>query len=123
MSMFSDAQTWLNETLATAAGVSVTYTDGTYSVSLTPWVGRTVFSSNLDGAARIEFGDRDYLIPVSVLILNGAATKPAVGHRITESVNGTTKVYEIMRPDTGEPAWRYSDQGETVFRIHVKRVT
>ncbi len=120
--MMSNAMTWLRGTLAEAAGVAITYTDGTYSVDLTPWIGRTVFGSTLDGAARVEWGDRDYLIPADLLILNGVVVKPAVGNRITETVNGTAKTYEVMRPATGEPAWRYSDPGETLLRIHVKRV-
>ena len=123
MSLMSRGQDWLNSKLQTAAGVSTVYTRGAYTLNLTPWVGRTVFASNLEGNARIEFGERDYLIPKVDLVLNGAATEPAIGDRITETVGGESKVFEIMRPSTGEPAWRWSDSSQTRYRIHVKRVS
>ena len=119
----SRGQAWLNSKLQTAAGVSTVYARGAYTLNLTPWVGRTVFASNLEGNARIEFGERDYLIPAANLILNGATTEPAIGDRITETVGGESKVFEIMRPSNGEPAWRWSDSSQTRYRIHVKRVS
>ena len=119
----SRAQAWLNSKMQTAAGVSIVYTRGAYTVDLTPWVGRTVFASNLEGNARIEWGDRDYLITAAQLILNGSVVEPAVGDRITETVGGTSMAFEAMRPDTGEPCWRYSDPGRTLLRVHTKRVS
>ncbi len=31
-------------------------------------------------------------------------------------------VFEVQTPETGEPAWRYSDPENVEFRIHMKRV-
>lgn len=123
MSLMSRGMSMLKSQLQSAAGVSVTYTRGAYSVSLTAVVGRTVFASNLQGAARIEFGDRDYLIEAADLILNSATVEPVKGDRITEVVNGATMVFEAMIPSTGEPCWRYSDPARTILRIHCKRVS
>ena len=88
-------------------------------------VGRTVFSSNRIDAARIEFGDRDYLILASVLPFG----EPREGDRIVEQVDdvqypefGKFLIYEIMPTDTGEPAWRWSDPYRQRYRIHVKLV-
>lgn len=86
-------------------------------------VGRTVFKRNEIGGAAIEFGERDYLIPVASYVLTElGAVEPMVGDRLTETVNGTSKTFEIL-PITGEPAWRYTDGSLTRYRIHVKRVT
>lgn len=105
-----------------ADGRSVTYTRGDSSLSLTAWLGRTLFSRLASpgvGGAAVEWGDRDYLVAVADLTLG----EPALGDRITETINGTAVVFEVLTPDTGEPAWRYSDPTRTVWRIHTKRVT
>lgn len=123
--MLRDAQSWLNDTLADAAGVSVTYARpaSSQSAALTAWVGRTVFRQQPapgQAGAQVIFGERDYLIPVASLVLGGAATVPARGDRITEAGAGT---FEAQPPANGEPFWRYSDQTRTVYRVHCKRVS
>ena len=106
-------------TLKIAAGVSVTYTRAATALSITAIVGRTVFSSNAQDGPRIEFGDRDYLIQAVDLTIG----EPAIGDRISETIDGVTRVFECMTPGTGEPAWRWSDPAHTVYRIHCKRVS
>jgi hypothetical protein len=110
-----------------AAGVlSLVYTAGPNSVSpgtvvdltSSAWVGRTVFKSNLEGAVSLQFGDRDYLIPAEAL-----GFEPARGDRLTETLAGESKMYEIVSPDTGEPAWRWSEAQETIYRVHCKKET
>lgn len=120
MSAFAQLDAYLNAALPAAFGVSVTYARGAQQVTVADAVvGRTVFASNQQGAARVEFGDRDYLIPVASLTALG---EPAVGDRITDTVNGTVMTFEVKKPGTGEPAWRYSDPGRTTYRLHTKRV-
>ena len=116
--LFAKARAWLPAQLKLAAAVSVTYARGANSINLTPIVGRTVFASNMDGGARIEFGERDYLIFASDMASLGV---PAEGDRITEVIDGLTSVFEVVPPATGEPAWRWSDPGHTTYRIHMKR--
>lgn len=83
------------------------------------WVGRTLFAGQTQSAARVEWGDRDYLVTVAAFEeAFGVGTKPAKGDRIVEAGTGT---FELQTP-TGEPVWRYSDQTRTVFRLHCKRV-
>ncbi len=124
MSFITRAQAWLNDTLAAAAGVLVTYARpaAAQSVILTAWIGRTVFKQNPQAGAtgaQIVFGERDYLIPVESLILGSVVTLPARGDRITEAGAGTFEV----QPPGGEPPWRYSDQTRTLYRVHCKRVS
>lgn len=116
MNLFDKAKTWLPAMLQSAAGSTVSYRRGATSITLTAVIGQTVFSSNVEGAARIERGDRDYLILVADLTLG----VPRIGDRITDA-NGL--VFEVQTPETGEPAWRYSDPERAEYRLHMKRVT
>lgn len=115
--LFAKAREWLGTAVQEAAGVTVAYTRGVTSITLTAVVGRTVFVSNAEGAPRVQFGERDYLIEVADLTLG----TPKLGDRITETIDGTAVVFEVQEPEAGEPAWRYSDQGRTRYRVHTKR--
>jgi hypothetical protein len=103
--------------------VSVTYTRAAGPVlTLTAVPGLTTFTSEqLPG--RIEIANRDYLVAVADLMVSGVETPPALGDRIAETVNGVTCTFEVMTPDTGEPAWRYSSQWRAMYRVHCKRVS
>lgn len=119
MNLFAKAREWLGEKMQQAAGVGeLSYTRGAEAITLEPWVGRTVFSSNTLNGARVQWGDRDYLIRVSELSLG----EPQEGDRIAETIEGVDCVFEVRTPDTGEPAWRFADPGRTMYRLHVKRV-
>jgi len=114
----------LNRALGVAAAVAITYSRGSQSVSIAEadeaaWPDNTRFSSNQEGGARLIWGDRDYLIKVSALTAMG---EPREGDRITETINGTAMIFQVMTPDTGEPSWRYSDTQRTLYQLHVKRV-
>lgn len=118
--LFDRLKSWLPAMAAQVAGVTVTYTRGVTSVSLPALEGRTVFASQQEGAPRVEFGDRDYLIELADLTTFG---DPQVGDRITETLAGVARVFEVRTPGTGEPAWRWSDPGHTRYRVHTTRVS
>lgn len=102
-----------------AAGVSITYTRSASVLPIEAVVGRTVFASNSLDGPRVEYGDRDYLIEAADLTIG----EPAIGDRITQIIDGVSRVFEVMTPGTGEPAWRWSDPANTTYRIHCKRVS
>lgn len=118
--LFDKLSDWLPAKAQQAAGVSVLYTRSGTTRTITAVVGRTVFSSNLDGGPRIEFGDRDYLIEADELAAFG---DPALGDRITETLAGESRVWEVKTPGTGEPAWRWSDPQHTRYRVHTVQVS
>jgi hypothetical protein len=121
MGLLQQAADWLPGRVEVAAGETVTYTrDGTgYELTANP--GRTVFASNVEGAARIQFGDGDFLIRASEFVRVGLdPATPQIGDRITRTVAGAEVNFEVQEPPTGEPEWRYSDVARTVFRIHTK---
>lgn len=114
--------------LAAAAGVSsLSYrqvvTGNTVTLDSQAWVGNNAWRSQLDGAHTLEYGDRDYLIPAEYLVFAATTFEPQRGDRITETLNGVVEVYEIISPDNGEPAWRWSDPQHTIYRVHTKQVS
>ena len=123
--LFEKARAWLPDQLQAAMGVGpVTYTRvGGGTLTLEPWVGRTLFAANREaGGASVTWGDRDYLVRREELAAGGAEFEPAEGDRLAETIGGVACTFEVMRPDTGEPAWRWSDAGRTTYRLHVKQV-
>lgn len=125
MGLLQRGQQMLNRRMGQAGGVTITYARGLTEVAIldedgAAWVGRTAFASTQQGAARVEWGDRDYLILASALAALG---EPQEGDRVTETIEGVETTFEVMTPGTGEPCWRYSDPTRTVVRLHVKRVT
>lgn len=121
MSLFADAfgaGGWLAKQARTADGNrTVAYTRGATSRTVPAVLGRVAYRSTPDGAApvRVEVGDRDYLILAADMAAFG---EPRLGDRVTDG----GVVYELQTPDTGEPAWRFSDADGTEYRLHVKRV-
>lgn len=116
MTLFEQARAWLPGMVQAAAGVSVIYTRGVRSITVTAVVGRQAMTSVIQNRVRVEWGDRDYLIAVADLTFG----EPALGDRITETIDGVAVTFEVQTPDTGEPAARHSDPQRTTWRIHVK---
>jgi len=123
MNFFQEGQAYLNEAMQVAAGVTVTYTQGDIVAELAAELGRTAFrqQSPSPGGAGLIWGDRDYLITVADFAAVGIA-EPLDRGRIVEVIDGQECVFSVMRPDTGEPAVRYSDNTRTKWRIHCKQV-
>lgn len=109
-----------------AAGVAVTYTRASdaSTVALTVVPGLTTFvSQELPG--RVEIGNRDYQIAVADLMAGGVEAPPAIGDRITETLNGVACVFEVMNPDpsaSSEQAVRYASQWRAMYRVHTQKV-
>lgn len=119
--LFQKAKTWLPAQTEAAAGAPVAMTRSGTTATLTAVIGRTVYAVNRPDGARIEFGERDFLVTAAELVAaNATWTVPAVGDRFV--VSGETVTYECKPPATGEPAWRWSDPLKTTFRIHAVEV-
>jgi hypothetical protein len=121
MTLLSRGLAFLRSKLAEGAGVSVVYSRGATSGTITAWVGTTLFTGQVrDGIGGfVEWGERDYLFPLSAI--STSFTEPRRGDRITETINGVSMTFEIQGPQ-GEVAWRYSDSERKLVRVHCKRV-
>lgn len=111
---------WLKDQLQEHVSRSVTYHRGNDQVSVQATLGRSLLK--LDdgyGGIRMEWTDRDFLIPASALILGSTATIPERGDRIHELNETSTSMFEVMAYG-GEPPWRYCDPHQHMLRIHTK---
>ena len=101
MSLFSRANSFLNRTLGSAAGVTVTYTraaDGATFADITVWPTDEYSEVNqTQGASQVRLPttERPYEIPAATI----APHLPAKGDRITETIAGVVCVFEIMPTD------------------------
>ena len=126
MGLLSRGQAMITRTMQDMEPVAVTYTrvtgGETFSVELTGWLGRTLFAGLIEQEVSVQWGELDVLFAAADLILDAATTTPTAGDRLAFTVNGTAMNWEVASPDTGEPAWRWSDHYRTRLRAHLKRV-
>lgn len=115
----ADAIDELNDTLDDAVGVSVTYSRGATSATITATIGETVFESDNEfGVLRIE--TRDYIVTRSRLDAAGFG-EPERGDRITETQGDDVVTHEVLDRQ-GMMPFRYCDQSRKRIRIHTTRV-
>jgi hypothetical protein len=110
----------LKQKLQASAGIIVIYHRGSASTNVGCWLGNTAFRVNDQTNSRLVWSERDYLIPVENLKINGVLVTPTYGDWIEETdQNNVTRRFELSAPQ-GEQVWRYSDQQKTLYRIHTK---
>lgn len=101
-------------------GVSVTYTRGTVSHSLTAFPSNQV--AQVDPVSgdkgRVEYRSRDYRFLVSDL-KNAGLFPPDVGDRVAETIAGTATVNVAHKTPT-TPVWEWSDPEHEMATIHTK---
>lgn len=113
----------LIRSMRAARGVSLTYTRGAYSVTLTGWAGNTgvSFLSKIQSepSAGSETSNADFAIVASELILNSAAISPRIGDTIVATINSVSVSYLVMPTTQGERAWDWLDeQTRMIYQIH-----
>ena len=116
--MLDTGMTWLREQRVAHMARTVTYTRANDSVELAASIGRTIFRSLDEYGIEVRFVTRDYLITTADLILAGSAVEPQDGDKITVG----DYMYEVMKPETGEPSWRYADAYRGTLRVHTKEI-
>jgi hypothetical protein len=98
------------------------YTQDGIDIPLTTClVGRTVFRrSEATPGPIVVFGERDYLIPVADLKIADVRIVPKKGDKITETMpDGIARTFQVL-PEEGEPAFRFADQNQYLYRLHCK---
>jgi hypothetical protein len=126
MGLLSKGQAMVNRAHKATESVAVTYTrktDAGVLTTPTPTIqarhGRALSASRQEeSGVAVQWSERVYLIEVADLVLGGQPTTPDRGDRITEA----GMIWELAPPETGDPSWRYSDQGRTLYRCYFKRV-
>lgn len=119
--VFERGSSHVTERLGTVGSVAVTYKRGDNEVSLMNVVlGETPFRITRGDKSNLYWSEKDFLIPVDGLIINGELVEPQEGDLILLKVRDVLKTYEVWAPQ-GEQVWRYSDPEEFTYRIHTKK--
>src|SRR6266849_9780825 len=113
---------WLSGELQAFAAEEVVYQRGNQSIVCLATFGKTLLKLD-DGAGgvRMEWTDKDFLIPASSLINGGIPDDPRRGDTIVATNDMGMYTYEVI-PYMSEPPWRWSDPYRTIYRIHTKLV-
>jgi hypothetical protein len=112
--------------LKSRAGVSVTYTrrlgaSEERQISLVAVVGQHRHENDLNQnqVGRFDYSKRDYLVMAADLVLDGQTFLPQAGDTVIEMVGGVERRFVLMST-VSEGAWRYTDQTETIIRLHTE---
>jgi len=112
---------WLQSMRTQYATQSVVYKRGPDRVTLNATKGKSHIEVEDDYGTRIETEITDFLVTASDLVLNEQTTRPQVGDKIEETIDGVTRIYEVM-PIVAEGHWRWSDSFNKTLRIHTKMI-
>ena len=100
---------WLEQQRTKHLTTTVTYVRGAIELAVPATIGRTKYEADDGHVVRVEFTDRDFLILVADLVIDGQATEPQRGDLILEG----TREFEVLD-------WRYSDPYRQTLRITTK---
>ena len=119
--ILQDGAAWLGGQLKDHAGVSITYTRGANSVSITATATLREYQIVDDEGFGIVMLSRDYIVHAADLILSGAEIAPRAGDQITETIRSVSETYEVM-PLGQKKEYEPFDQDGTLLLIHTKKV-
>jgi hypothetical protein len=98
----------------------ITYSRGASSVAIERAIwGSAKLQAERDGIVVVESDYRPCVFQLIDLILNGSATVPQRGDRITDDKE---RLFEVL-PVTGEQVYEFCDVGWTRVRVHTKRIS
>jgi hypothetical protein len=113
--MLDKGSAWLESQRTLHMTRDVTYARGIITAVVKATIGRTEYETDDGQVVRTEFTDRDFLISVADLILNGLARLPEEGDQVRETQGTNILIFEVM-------GWRYSDPYHRTFRMETKHV-
>jgi hypothetical protein len=122
--IISAGAAWLADQLQAHVATTITYRRGATNVSLAATKGQTELEQvDADGFAQ-RILTVDFLLPAADLILSGssAATLPARGDTIEETIGGALHTYTVL-PGDSFPSYRFSDPHRKGLRIHTKQTS
>lgn len=100
---------WLEQQRTRHLTTAVTYVRADAQVTLPATIGRTRYETDDGHAVQVAFTDRDFLILVTDLVLEGQVSEPRRGDLIREA----GQEFEVLD-------WRFSDPYRRAWRITTK---
>lgn len=120
--LMQDGATWLGNRLKWHAGRTVTYRRSQGTVSLVGCVTMNEYEvPNLDGLST-EVQSYDWTITAADLVIHGVQVTPQVGDQITETLNGTERIWEVLPVSQDKPCYEWLDTSGLLLLIHTKQV-
>lgn len=116
--MLDEADQWLADTLADAAGRKVLYQRGDDEISLTASRGSPVAQVLDESGTVLQVERQDWLIAAADLVLGTTTLTPAPADRIVDG----SDTYAVVN-EGGEACYRRSDPAGNTLRIHTKRIS
>lgn len=120
--MLQDGVVWLGGQLKDAAGLTITYSRGIQSVSLTATATLHQYEITEQDGFVTTFVSRDYLLHAADLVLDSTAVTPRAGDRIGETIAGTATTFEVV-PVGDAPCYVHEDPDGTLLTVHTKKVS
>ena len=104
-----------------ANAVAITIRRGNLSGTTTAVLGGGLLRVTEPGSGiqRIVRPDLDLLIERTDYVINGQVVRPEDGDLYDVTRHGETRRYKLL-PNLGEPAWRFTDSTDQVYRLHAK---
>lgn len=120
--MLQDGVVWLGGQLKNSAGLTVSYSRGAYSVSLTATATYHEYQIlDEEGFATVVLS-RDYLLHAADVVLNAVQVTPRSGDRITETISGVSVVFEVMPLSESVREYEQLDPDGALLKVHTKKV-
>jgi len=119
--IIDNALGWLDEQNTAFRSRTVTYSRGSSSVSVDAVLDGQDFGAELVDIGAIGWSGADFLIHPEAIVLDSVETLPQKQDRITTTVNGLSRIYEVLVPANGIPLFERIDNNRRL-RIHTKLV-
>lgn len=116
--LMSWAAGWLSQVRESNLAVTVTYQRGGQETNLSATRGRSQFTLDGPDGATVAVESVDWIVSASDLALGGQAVEPRPGDTITDPSGVRHSVLNMP----GVNPWQWSDNGQTTYRIHSKRL-
>lgn len=112
---------WLARQQRTHCATQVYYSRGSSAIRVPATLGRSTFDTTDVNGFTTRTETEDFIVSVSLLVIDGLATLPAVNDRVIVGDPGEGEVFQVVSPGGGKP-FAYTDAHRNQFRIHTQRV-
>lgn len=113
---------YLTQQMLLHASETIVYSRGNDSVEVQAVLGKKLLKiDDGQGGFRIEVTDLDVLVAADDLVLASERVTPQRGDLVLLTTDYDTQTFEVL-PIGSEPAWRWSDPFQSMFRIHAKHI-
>jgi hypothetical protein len=121
MSMMSSAVAVALDTIRTVTGRTVTYSDGTNSVTLDATPSQRPYEVVDADGFQVWVRPWEFLITAADLVLDGSVVEPAAGHTIAVAEGGVTRTYEVQAFGSLQP-FEPADPARLSWRVRTRLV-